>query len=107
MSPPVAASLRARREARQPRIEKHGGPLSECIDVASVTPETDHPPEHFLNTTMDACRDGLATLDERRSARRATRAFACVQPLALPTPPPQSCRGRQDGALDLRPENRL
>src|SRR5437868_12398546 len=56
MSPPLQASLRAWREGRQPRIRTHVVPLSECIDVASVTPETDRPPRRLDGAFADVQR---------------------------------------------------
>src|SRR2546429_150523 len=40
MSPPLHPSVRARRDGRQPPRWTHVAPLSESIDVPSVTPET-------------------------------------------------------------------
>src|SRR5438067_7890641 len=84
MSPP-AASLRARREARQPWIEAHGHPRSESIDVPSVTPETEQPPNgserlaaHALQRLAHAPRPAQRQ-KRHAAAARARRLSNCLQ----------------------------
>src|SRR5919201_2013123 len=102
MSPPVEASLRARREARQPQIGTHVGPLSECIDVPSVTPETDRP-RRRLNGALADLRRRLAHAPrpaQRWSEHAANGAAQCARAAAHTAA--HLARGDLDGATHLR-----
>src|SRR5438477_4066173 len=78
MSPP-AASLRARREARQPWIEAHGHPRSESIDVPSVTPETEQPANGSERLAVHALqRLAHAPRPAQRQKRHAPRLARAV-----------------------------